>query len=160
MKKYKNGQFHKKELFLDEKIFILKNYDTMKYDDILNHLNSNRNKNNQIAYSTLRHRFKDLKCFKYTYIPWAKIHEKYLKSHYKTMGNTEIASHLSSKMFRSKKVFTRFQIEKKMSLLDIHRTLEERSFIIQRNFQIGIGKSEIPKYTRQRILINKFNKNE
>ena len=81
----------KKELFLDEKVFILQNYNKMKYDDILAHLNANRSEDNQLNYSTLRHRFRDLGLQRFKLVRWRKVHEKFLKKNYKTMGNKEIA---------------------------------------------------------------------
>lgn len=157
-KEYKNGQFQKIELFLDEKIFILKNYDTMIYENILAHINSNRNINNQLKMCTLRHRFRDLMCSRYSCIRWSGAHTKYLKKHWRTKSNMELAYRLSSSLFRSKKVFINTQVRKKMELLNLHRSKAELSFILKRNIQLGINKAVIPKYIRQRILINKFNK--
>lgn len=158
MKIYKNGQFRKKDLFLDEKVFILKNYNTMTYHQMLIHLNKNRSENNQLAYSLLRHRFRDLGLSRYNYKHWAKVHEKFLKENYKIMGNKQIAIILSSNKFRSKKVFTRQQVRKKMELLNLHRTPEELAYVVQRNIELGLTVCKVPKYIKQRILINKFKK--
>ncbi len=128
----------KKELFLDEKVFLLNNFDNMTYNEMLNYLNGNRSLFNQLNYSTLRHRFVDLSLSRFSYVPWSKVHTIYLKKNWRIMGNKEIAIVLSSDKFRSKKTFTRQQVRKKMELLNLHRTAEEIKAVVQRNIRLDL----------------------
>jgi hypothetical protein len=154
----------KNTLFLDEKVFLYKNFNNKTYKELLDNLNSNRPKNNQLSYPTLRHRFRDLGLARYKMIHWAKVHEKFLKQNYRTKGNTEIAKILSSNKFRSKKVFTADKVRKKMELLNLHRTKEELSFVVQRNIKLGLtyvnkpGQAVVPGYPEGHISIRPHGK--
>jgi len=130
----------KKALFLDEIYFIKQNYDKLNYQQILDHINSHRNSSNQINYSLLRHRFKDLGLSRYSVQHWSKAQINFLIKNFRTIGNKELAMILSSDKFRGNKIFTRRQIDRKMTLLNLKRTPEEYTAIVRRNISLGYTK--------------------
>jgi len=130
----------KKALFLDEIYFIKQNYDKLTYQQILDYINSHRHSSNQIKYSLLRHRFKDLGLSKYSVKHWSNAQTTFLIKNFKTKGNKELAIILSSDRFRGRKNFTRKNIDKKMKLLGLKRTPEEYTAIVRRNISLGYTK--------------------
>lgn len=128
----------KQNLYPDEIVFIKKNYNTLNYGEILNHINSNRKSNEQIKYSLLRHRFRDLGLSKFSMKHWSKIQIQILTDNYRTKGNTEIATLCRKHAKGGKTGMTSKQVSKKLKLLDIHRTPKELSAVVQRNIKLGL----------------------
>lgn len=153
----------KKPLFPDEIMFLKKNFKSMTYDQLLEHINKNRPSNLQIKYSLLRHRLRDLGLKRYENIHWSKVQIAFLKKNYKIMGNKELAIILSSSRFRSNKQFTRKTVDKKMQLLGLKRTEEELKAIVQRNIEHGLtivnppGNAVVPGNPEGHITIVKCN---
>lgn len=128
-----------------ELTFILDNYYTMSWNELISALNSLRSENVNIG--ALRHVCIRLGLAKQIQIRWSKEDIQFLLDNYKIKGNVEIAEILTKKgrsfrLINGKKVVRKFvpkNIEKKMNLFGLERTKEDLDYIIKHNREIGKG---------------------
>lgn len=130
----------------EELSFIRENYFKMTWNQLVDSLRKNRS---DIEIGSIRHQCVRMGLKKQVQIRWSNEDIKFLQDNYKIMGNIEIAERLNEmkrtyrvidgeKQYR---VFTKKHIEKKLKLLKLNRSAEDRYSIYKRNLRIGKGYS-------------------
>jgi hypothetical protein len=124
-------------------MFIRKNYGEMTLGELLEAVNGLRSDDECVGLSGLRCQLRRMGLFSRLLIKWSSKDVDFLKAHYRTLGNLDIASRLTDmrrsfrieegrKIYRS---FTAKNIWKKLKLLGFHRTKAELSAIRKRNMK-------------------------
>jgi len=124
-----------------DKIFIRKNYSKMTLNQLLSAVNDIRPASQKVNMPGLRHQLRRMGLSKGIQIHWSPDDVSFLLSHYKKIGNVEMAAILNKrrKTYRkinekkSYRLFTKKHIQKKMNLLGLHRTSEQIKKIMKRN---------------------------
>lgn len=121
--------------YLDELVFIKKNFDKLTASEMLDHINSNRQE--KVGMSRFRAKYRELKLQKQQRPDlWLDRETQFLLNNYNKMGNVKIADYLNKFNNRSRD-FTPKIIWKKMKLMKIKRTDKELAMIKQKNIETG-----------------------
>lgn len=123
------------EWYLDELVFIKKNFNYLSATELLDHINKNRVR--KIGKPKLREKYRQLGLQKHPRPElWLERETRFLLNNYHKMGNVEICKHLNNFNNRSRS-FTNKIIWKKMWLLNIKRTQKDLARIKQKNIDSG-----------------------
>jgi hypothetical protein len=107
-----------------------KNYTTQQQFE---YIMANRPKDKRACYTTFRTALYNKSIKKCKILRWSDQETQFLVDNYQSMGNIEIAQKLSTK----KRPFTKKNVEKKIVLLNLKRTPEQRKFIIDQHKKTG-----------------------
>ena len=116
--------------------------------ELLAHINANRQASERMQLTAFRKLLYEKNIKKCRVLRWTEEETAFLLANYKTAGNKEIAEKLS----KHGRVFTKKNIEKKMMLLGIKRTYEERMAIIQQHKANGVYKRANRKLAEARRI--------
>ena len=125
----------KRDLLPNDVKYLVKFYDKRTLQQLLDHLNFNRNKERQLHMSMMRRSIKSLGLSHFKFIRWTNEQSLYLLNNYRFKSNKELGEILSNQE-GSIRNFTGGHVRKKMELLNLHRTSEEWLFITLRNHEL------------------------
>lgn len=127
----------KNELYLDEKVFIMRHHATMTNKQLCEAINNKRPNHKKYGLHCFRERIYELG-LKSCERPrrWNARETKYLIRNYKMMGNIDIADNLNKYKNRTRD-FNKKHIEKKMKTEKLKRTKKELDNIRQTNYSNG-----------------------
>lgn len=129
---------NKIELFLDEKVFIKKNFKSLTARQMLEHLNASRSQ--KLKLHTLRLKYYELGLYKEQKRPsWNERETRFLVNNYQKLGNMEICSRLNRYANRTRD-FNVKSIWKKMKLMKLVRTKKQLDLIRKNHIENGIWK--------------------
>lgn len=131
---------NKIELYLDEKVFLKKNFRSLTAKQLLEHINSSRINGDRLKLHTLRLKYYELGLYKSPRQEhWTARETRFLVNNYHKMGNKEICEHLNSYSTRSR-TFNVKSIWKKMRLMKLVRTQKDLTRIRFQHIESGIWK--------------------
>lgn len=102
--------------------------------ELLAHINANRQASERMQLTAFRKLLYEKNIKKCRVLRWTEEETAFLLANYKTAGNKEIAEKLS----KPGRIFTKKNIEKKMILLNIHRSKDELQAIRQKHKESGV----------------------
>ncbi len=114
----------------DELKFIQDNFRTLTDAQLLSRINHHRSEQEQIRIGSLRFQRGRMGCNRMTQPRWNQREIKFLKKCYTFIGDIELAEHLTA-MSKKGRIFTKKNIDKKLGLLALKRTVHQRKRIME-----------------------------